>query len=731
MTDASGEEEYRPEDPPAAEGDGSAQDSDPGLQDGPGDLVESVDEFLSTNEVDQRASDALRDCTPEVQQLVMARGPLVGVRNTSSVVLARIRDAVESQTATAPDEHDDEGPAYVRMRGLPYDATKEDIMVFYEDWAAGEAVDPPAGDDVTIGTGYDGRATGDAFVRFDTNRLAKEAVKDRNRAVMGGRWIELTLSSEHELRRATDTEGRADRREYDDKDYRRDDRGGWEEGRRGGGDDSYGGRGGHGHWGGSRGGRAEWNRGGHADRRDDYGGEWESRTLQRDVEDFIRFNQIDDAAADALSKLSPDLQEAVLRRGDLTTARNPSAALLARIKACRESAAQVRYEEEDRYRERSRYRERDGASPEEVAQFIRANELDERTAFALEDESPQVQRIVIDRGDLRNARNPSSVLLSRLKDAAAEVRQKPQYSDRDRGYDDGGGGSDYRRHSSRRDDDFPSPPRHKGYGGGYSPPPHGRHPRGGDYGDGRRGAMGSPPRYGGPAIPSSGFARPVPTSRDDFVGGYRDDPRARRGNSRPRSRSFRPGWERRSRSRGWRSRSPLLPPRAGGGRWAEQVDKFLKFYDVDERASDDFRRCEREVQDIVMERGLEGIRRPSAGLTALIRDAKREVKGGGKGGGKGRGGGKGPGGPAPRWGGEHDPMPPAPTRVRIGDVGRPTPSSRPVEEAGAIRPSSSDNASFPRRGPHPSDARGMGRDWEPRRRSSSRRGDVRRPPPMH
>merc|ERR1719188_610736 len=51
-----------------------------------------------------------------------------------------------------------------------------------------------------------------------------------------------------------------------------------------------------------------------------------------EVEAFIMRNGLDEKAANCLRELGPDHQGAVLARGDLTNAQNPSSALMVRIK---------------------------------------------------------------------------------------------------------------------------------------------------------------------------------------------------------------------------------------------------------------------------------------------------------------------------------------------------------------------------------------------------------------
>mmetsp|Transcript_84703 Transcript_84703/g.263513 ORF Transcript_84703/g.263513 Transcript_84703/m.263513 type:complete len:300 (-) Transcript_84703:265-1164(-) len=125
-----------------------------------------------------------------------------------------------------------------------------------------------------------------------------------------------------------------------------------------------------------------------------------------EIDDFIRANDVDDRAAADLRDCPPDVQRKVLARGELSSARNPSAALLARIRDARVSG--------------SSGLSGSGGGPrgsQEVEDFIGANDVDESAADSLRSSSPTVQRTVLSRGELKTARNPSSALLARIRDA--------------------------------------------------------------------------------------------------------------------------------------------------------------------------------------------------------------------------------------------------------------------------------------------------------------------------
>lgn len=129
-----------------------------------------------------------------------------------------------------------------------------------------------------------------------------------------------------------------------------------------------------------------------------------SNPTRDEIEDFIEDNKIDDRAADDLRDCPGDVQRKVLARGELSSARNPSAALLARIRDARAGMER-----------------RQGPAPSrddpDIEEFIKHNEVDESAGDTLRSSSPGVQRTVLARGELKSARNPSSALLARIRDA--------------------------------------------------------------------------------------------------------------------------------------------------------------------------------------------------------------------------------------------------------------------------------------------------------------------------
>jgi len=95
-----------------------------------------------------------------------------------------------SNATTIEREH----TGYLRMRGLPFAATKENVVEFFKDF-------PPDLDSIIFSYRADGRSTGEAYVQFTTAEEAKSAMQSLNRNMMGTRYIELFVSSKDEHRR--------------------------------------------------------------------------------------------------------------------------------------------------------------------------------------------------------------------------------------------------------------------------------------------------------------------------------------------------------------------------------------------------------------------------------------------------------------------------------------------------------------------------------------------------
>lgn len=87
-----------------------------------------------------------------------------------------------------------EHTGYLRMRGLPFSSSKEDIASFFQEYN-------PILESIVLTYRSDGRATGEAYVGFGTPEDSKRAM-DLHRRSMGNRYIELFLSNREEHGRA-------------------------------------------------------------------------------------------------------------------------------------------------------------------------------------------------------------------------------------------------------------------------------------------------------------------------------------------------------------------------------------------------------------------------------------------------------------------------------------------------------------------------------------------------
>merc|ERR1712156_71764 len=85
----------------------------------------------------------------------------------------------------------------VRLRGLPFSATKADIERFF-----GEEYEIVK-DGILLPLSADGRASGQAYVQFGNEDDATKAIEKKNKQIMGHRYIELYASSMEEAYRSS------------------------------------------------------------------------------------------------------------------------------------------------------------------------------------------------------------------------------------------------------------------------------------------------------------------------------------------------------------------------------------------------------------------------------------------------------------------------------------------------------------------------------------------------
>lgn len=87
-----------------------------------------------------------------------------------------------------------EHTGFLRMRGLPFTASKEEILNFFEGYNA-------VPESVVLTYRNDGRATGEAYIGFSSPEDSKRAM-ELHRRTMGARYIELFISNKEEQGRA-------------------------------------------------------------------------------------------------------------------------------------------------------------------------------------------------------------------------------------------------------------------------------------------------------------------------------------------------------------------------------------------------------------------------------------------------------------------------------------------------------------------------------------------------
>jgi len=83
---------------------------------------------------------------------------------------------------------------YLRMRGLPFSASRDDIYKFFVGYN-------PIPDSIVLTYRSDGRATGEAYVGFASPNDSERAMELHRRS-MGNRYIELFISNKDEQGRA-------------------------------------------------------------------------------------------------------------------------------------------------------------------------------------------------------------------------------------------------------------------------------------------------------------------------------------------------------------------------------------------------------------------------------------------------------------------------------------------------------------------------------------------------
>ncbi|XP_048884252.1 heterogeneous nuclear ribonucleoprotein H-like isoform X2 [Brienomyrus brachyistius] len=93
---------------------------------------------------------------------------------------------------TGPNCPETTGDGLVRLRGLPFGCSKEEIVQFF----SGLEIVPNG---ITLPVDFQGRSTGEAFVQFASQDIAEKALK-KHKERIGHRYIEIFKSSRAEVR---------------------------------------------------------------------------------------------------------------------------------------------------------------------------------------------------------------------------------------------------------------------------------------------------------------------------------------------------------------------------------------------------------------------------------------------------------------------------------------------------------------------------------------------------
>lgn len=94
---------------------------------------------------------------------------------------------------------DGEHTGFIRMRGLPFDYTKDQILEFFDGCKVIK-------DSICLTYRSDGRVTGEGYIAFETPEDAKAAMTSHHKRMMGSRYIELFISNKEEHDRAKERE---------------------------------------------------------------------------------------------------------------------------------------------------------------------------------------------------------------------------------------------------------------------------------------------------------------------------------------------------------------------------------------------------------------------------------------------------------------------------------------------------------------------------------------------
>lgn len=148
--------------------------------------------------------------------------------------------------------------------------------------------------------------------------------------------------------------------------------------------------------------------------------------LDEDVSRFVTESGIDGPAARELRSEAPEIQWAVMQRGPVRSAANPSAALVGRIRDAKHGITRFGGVAAPAALPPAIVNPDPDKPLSEVDRFIMENRLDQSAASTLKAETAEVQRTVMQQGPLVNCYNPSGALMGRIRAARnGQVAYRP------------------------------------------------------------------------------------------------------------------------------------------------------------------------------------------------------------------------------------------------------------------------------------------------------------------
>eukprot|EP00930_Biecheleria_cincta_P039238 TRINITY_DN26997_c0_g1_i1.p1 TRINITY_DN26997_c0_g1~~TRINITY_DN26997_c0_g1_i1.p1 ORF type:complete len:772 (-),score=139.95 TRINITY_DN26997_c0_g1_i1:156-2471(-) len=368
--------------PPAAVGKPHSGEPQQSGSDGTvtGQSFADIEDFIAQHDFDEKAISVLRECDEQTQQVVLERGSLHEARNMSAMLLSRIRDARKAGLGNASAGKGQESwkpersSAYHQKPGQQdawKGAGKGEQEFSQEGCDEGEVEAFLAECDLDEKAAEALRSAAPNVQRVVIDRGSLSSARNPSGALMG-RIRDAQAGKTHEYNAAYQRPAQHPAQQAS-----------WRGAGRGAQDSS------------------------------------QNEVDGQELENFIVDCELDERAAEALRTASPHAQRAVMDRGPLTSARNPSGALMARLRDAQSGKGQQRESWQPEYS--SGYQapaQQDGGVDEgELENFLAECNVDERAAEAVRTAEPHVQRAVIDRGPLTGARNPSGALMARLRDA--------------------------------------------------------------------------------------------------------------------------------------------------------------------------------------------------------------------------------------------------------------------------------------------------------------------------